>query len=120
MEPLNLVVYHNDLRTAQALVVTLAQHFGSVRLASRYDEVRPAITRVHADVLVMDMEKSRPNEIERLHREFPSLCIVGTHRLADDELWAEALTQGAADVCEPRNEEVVRSVMRERAHRIAA
>jgi hypothetical protein len=55
-----------------------------------------------------------------LHQEFPGLSIVCTHRLADDELWAEALSRGASDVCPPRQDEVVRSVMRERAHRSAA
>ena len=119
MEPINLVIYQNDPRTAQALVVSLSQHFGSVNTANRYEEVRPAIARNHADVLVFDMERSRPDEIGRLHREFPSLCIVGTHRLADEQLWAEALDQGAADVCEPRNDEVVRSVLRERVQHAA-
>ena len=69
----------------------------------------------------MDVETSRLSEVERLHHEFPGLSIVCTHRLADEELWAEALQQGAADMCEPRNtNDIVRSVLRERAHRTAA
>jgi hypothetical protein len=120
METINLVVYQRDPRTAQSLVVCLSQHFGSVKLANRYEEVRLAVVRNHANVLVLDMEESRPDEIARLHREFPSLCIVGTHRLADDQLWADALTQGAADLCEPRNDLVVRSVLHETAHHAAA
>jgi len=120
MEPLSLVVYQHDPRTAQALVVSLSRHFGSVKLADRYEEVRPAIARNHADVLVLDIEKSQPGEIGRLHHEFPSLRIVGTHRLADEQLWAEALNQGAADVCEPRNDKVVNSVLHECAPRAAA
>jgi len=120
METLNLVVYHNDPRTAQALVVSLSQHFGSVKMADGYEEVRPAIKHNHADVLIFDLETSRPDEIGRLHHEFPSLCIVGTHRLADEKLWTEALGQGAEDLCEPRNDEVVRSVLRGHAHRAAA
>lgn len=120
MEPINLVVYHNDPRTAQALVVSLSQYFGSVNVANKYEELRPALARTRADVLVLDMEKSQPGEIGRLHREFPSLCIVGTHRLADERLWTEALNQGAEDVCEPRNDQVVESVLRGRAHRAAA
>ena len=60
-------------------------------------------------------------EVERLHHEFPSLRIVCTHRLADDKLWTEALNQGASDMCEPRNtEDILRSVMRERAQGVAA
>lgn len=130
MEPVSLVVYHNDPRTAQALVVSLSEHFGPVNLVRRYEEIRSAIARHRADVLVLDLEAldrkavdpetSRSNAVRDLHREFPSLCIVATHRLADDQVWTEAMNQGAADVCEPRDEEVVRSVLRERAHGAAA
>jgi DNA-binding NtrC family response regulator len=123
MEPLNLavVLYHNDPGTAQALVVSLSQHFGPVNLVRNYREVRSAIARQRADVLVLDLEAldretSRANAIRDLHREFPSLCIVAMHRLADDEVWTEAMNQGAADVCVPRNEQVVDAVMRECRH----
>jgi DNA-binding NtrC family response regulator len=120
MEPVSVVLYQNDVRTGQILANSLAQHFQSVHLARSHEELRPTIARNRAQVLVLDMEKSFWGEVERLHREFPSLSIVCTHRLADEELWAEALNQGAADICEPRQDEVVRSVMRERAQRAAA
>jgi DNA-binding NtrC family response regulator len=127
MEARNLVVvlYHNDPGTAQALMVSLSQHCGPVSLARNYEEVRSTIARHRADVLVLDLEalgreSSRANAIRDLHREFPSLCIVATHRLADDEVWTEAMNQGAADVCEPRNEKVVDAVMRECRHCAAA
>jgi hypothetical protein len=125
MEPVSLVVYHTDPRTAQALVVSLSEYFGPVNLVRRYEELRSAIARHRASVLVLDLEafdrkNSHLNAIGDLHREFPSLCIVATHRLADDHVWTEAMNQGATDVCEPRNEEVIRSVLRERAHCAAA
>jgi len=112
MEPLRVVLYQNDPRTAQTLAVSLSQHFDSVYLAHSYEEVRSAVSRQRAEVLVLDLETSGPGEVERLHREFPGLCIVGTHRLADDKLWAEAMSLGASDICEPRNSDVVRSVSR--------
>jgi len=120
METLKLVVYQNDPRTAQDLAVSLSQHFGPVSLAREYKEIRTTVVRNRADVLVLDLETSRSDEVGRLHKEFPTLCIVGTHRLADEKLWTEALDQGAADVCEPRNEQVVNSVLRESTHRVAA
>ncbi len=120
MELLSLVVYHNDPRTAQSLQVGLSLHFGRVTLVRDYKEIRSAIGRHRADVLVLDLEISRMDEIERLHQEFPSLSIVATHRLADDDLWTAAMSQGAADVCEPSHEQIVRSVMRGREHRAAA
>jgi DNA-binding response OmpR family regulator len=120
METLNLVVYHNDPGTAHALAVSLSRHVGSVTTARTYDDVRFVVSQHHADVLVLDLESSRSGDIGRLHREFPSLRIVATHRLADEELWTDALSQGADDVCEPRHEQVVESVLRRHANRMAA
>jgi len=120
MEALSVVLYQSDPRTAQTLAVSLSQHFDSVYLASSYEEVRPAVARHRAGALVLDLEISGPGEVERLHKEFPSLCIVGTHRLADDELWAEALNHGASDICEPRTDDVVRSLLHRRSHRAVA
>jgi len=120
MEPLSVVLYQNDPRTAQTLAVSLSQHFESVYLASSYEDVRPAVAKNRAEALVLDLETSGPGEVERLHREFPGLCIVGTHRLADDKLWAEAMSLGASDICEPRKDDVVRSLLHELTHRAAA
>jgi len=116
MVPLRVVLYQNDPRTAQTLAVGLSQHFDSVYLAHSYEEVRSAVSRQRAEALVLDLETSGPGEVERLHREFPGLCIVGTHRLADDKLWAEAMSLGASDICEPRNDDVVRSVSHSASH----
>jgi hypothetical protein len=120
MEPLRVVLYQNDSTTAQILAVGLAQHFESVYSVGSYAEVRPAVAKHRAEALVLDLETSGPGEVERLHREFPRLCIVGTHRLADDKLWAEAMSLGACDICEPRNNDVVRSVLHGLTHHAAA
>jgi hypothetical protein len=120
MEPLSVVLYQKDPRTAQSLVVSLSQHFESVHLAGTYQEVGPAVARHHAGAVVLDLETSGPDEVNRLHNEFPALCIVGTHRLADDKLWTEALNLGASDICEPRKDEVVRSVLHHVLRRAAA
>jgi DNA-binding NtrC family response regulator len=120
MEPLSLVIYHDDPRTARSLEVGLSQHFCRVTLVTDYKEIRSAIGRHRADVLVLDLEIPRMNEVERLHQEFPSLSIVATHRLADEDLWTTAMSQGAADVCEPSRDQIVRSVMRGREHHAAA
>ncbi len=120
MAPLSVVLYQYDPRTAQSLASSLSQQSLSVHLARNYDELRPTIAKNRAEVLVLDMETFTPSEVEQIHKEFPSLSIVCTHRLADDELWTEALSHGAADMCSPRQDEVVRSVMREQAHRAAA
>jgi DNA-binding NtrC family response regulator len=120
MEPFSVVLYQNDPRTAQTLAVSLSQHFDSVYLACTYQDVPSAIARHRAEAVVLDLETSGPGEVERLHKQFPGLCIVGTHRLADDKLWTEAMSLGASDICEPRNSDVVRSLLHRLAHRAAA
>ncbi len=96
MEPLNVVLYQHDAGTAQALAANLSQHFPSVHLTRNREEIRPAIARYRAEALILDV-------------------------LANDELWTEALNQGAADLCVPWNTvDVVRSLTRERARRAAA
>jgi hypothetical protein len=111
METLRVVLYQNDPRTAQSLAVSLSQHFDSVHLARSYEEVRLVVVKHRAEALVLDLETSGAGEVERLHHEFPSLCIVGTHRLADDELWTDAVNHGASDICVPHQDDVVRSVL---------
>jgi hypothetical protein len=72
-------------------------------------------------VLVLDLENSCLEEVERLHEEFPALSIVCTHRLADEELWTAALSEGAADICESGNtDDIVRSVLCEQRRALTA
>jgi DNA-binding NtrC family response regulator len=121
MKLLSVVLFQSNARTAQILAENLSQHVRYVHLARTCDEIRPNIARHQAEVLVLDLENCCLSEVKRLHSEFPDLSIVCTHRLADDQLWREALSQGAADMCEPRNTDgILRSVMRERAHGFAA
>ena len=116
----SVVLYQNDPRTAETLAVGLSQYFNSVYLAHTHEEVGPAVAQRRAEALVLDLETSGPDEVQRLHHEFPSLCIVGTHRLADDKLWAEAMSLGASDICEPRKDQVVRSLLNKRTPQTAA
>ena len=121
MDPATVVLYQKDAGNAKVLANRLSQHLHSVYLAKTWEDVRPTIAQHRARVLVLDLENSCLKEVERLHQEFPALSIVCTHRLADDELWTAALTEGAADICEPGNtDEVVRSVMREQRRAISA
>lgn len=120
MEQPNVVLYQHDARTAQALAANLSRHFHSVNVARSCDEIRQAIARNRAEVLVLDVETPESNQVELLHQEFPSLSIVCTHRLADEELWADALSHGAADMCVPWDaDDVVRSVIRNQARHAA-
>jgi len=110
-----VVLYQNDPTTAQILAASLAKYFNSVYLARSCEEVSPTVARHRAEAVVLDLETTDPGEVKRLHQEFPDLCIVGTHRLADDKLWAEAMSLGASDICEPRNADVLRSLLQKLA-----
>ncbi len=101
MQPLNVVLLQSDSRVAQSLVSALAKTFSSVRQVQSLGELRSSIAKNRAGIAILDMEKASISDIEHLSREFPKACIVCTHRLADEDMWAAALNAGAADVCPP-------------------
>src|SRR5438034_652556 len=59
--------------------------------------------KLQADVAIVDIERASISDVHRLSSEFPGVGIVCTHRLADEEMWTEALSAGAADIC-PSND----------------
>jgi DNA-binding response OmpR family regulator len=99
MQALNIVVYQREPRLAQDLAYTLSHHYHAVYVATSVDELRVDIPRHRADVAVVDMEASCLDEVALLHREFPAVSIVCTHRIADEEMWTAALNAGASDMC---------------------
>jgi DNA-binding NtrC family response regulator len=101
MQPLNVVLLQSDSRVAQSIVSALANTFSSVRQVESLVELRTSIAKHRAGVAILDMEAASISDLELLSREFPQACIVCTHRLADDDMWAAALNAGAADVCPP-------------------
>jgi DNA-binding NarL/FixJ family response regulator len=70
-----------------------------VRTASSLEELRNALVKHRAELVVVDLEKTPLEIIAQLAREFPAVCIVCTHRLADEQMWTAALNAGAVDIC---------------------
>ena len=101
MQPLNVVLLQSDSRVAQSLVSALVNIFSSVRQVQSLGELRTSIAKHRAGVAILDMEAASISDVEHLSREFPKACIVCTHRLADEDMWAAALNAGAVDVCPP-------------------
>lgn len=99
MEALTILIFQRDPRLAQLLASTLCLHFHSVHVVDSIEELRSATARHRADVAVLDIEESSLADVARLHREFPGLSIVCTHRVADEEMWTAALDAGASDMC---------------------
>lgn len=101
MQPLNVVLLQRDPGICQALAASLCNCFHSVHAVPTVDELRSTIARHRAELVILDMEMVPVSEVGRLCREFPAVRIVCTHRLADEHMWTEALTAGAADIFPP-------------------
>ena len=99
MQALTILVYQRDTRLAQSLASTLSLHYHSVHVANSIEEIRSTIPSRGADVAILDIEQSCLADVARLHREFPRLPIVCTHRIADEAMWTAALDAGASDMC---------------------
>ncbi len=113
MEPLSLALLQQDHRVARFLSGQLCHHFQAIHIVRSVAELRDSIVRFRPDVIVVDMEAATLADIERLHREFANLCIVCTHRLADEEMWTAAMDAGADDICCPSDtRSIVTAAMR--------
>jgi hypothetical protein len=99
MQPLNVVILEGDAGVAQNLQSSLQNHFNFIYLARNLGEAKAAVPRYRAQVMVLDLELVPRSEVEWLRREFPGLCLVCTHRLANEEMWTEMVGAGASDLC---------------------
>jgi DNA-binding response OmpR family regulator len=95
----SVVVLESDPRLAKSLAGGLSSHFNSVLLTRSEDELRARVAGNRPEVVILDMEYSRLTDVSNLHHDFPSLPIVCTYRVPDEELWIAALEAGASDVC---------------------
>ena len=95
----SVVLLAKDPMNAQSLVGGLRSHFHAVLVTRSSDELRDNLAKNKPEAVVFDIEASRLAEVSDLRREFPSLPIVCTHRIPDEELWMAALEAGASDVC---------------------
>jgi len=94
----SVVVLEKDPRVAKSLAGGLRPHF-SVHVTRSHEELRDNVARNHPEAVVLNIEFWRLTDVESLHRDFPQLPIVCTHRVPDEEMWMAALAAGASDVC---------------------
>ena len=124
MKPLTVVLLQTDAGTSRALAASLCHHFHAVFCVHSVAELREAILKHRPEVAVVDMEITGLAGVQSISREFTNICIVCTHRLADEEMWTAALTAGATDVCPSRDTRaIVTSTLRyspTRARTVAA
>ena len=97
----SVIVAQGDAASAAKLASALHRLCHTVYVARTAEEVRNAVPKHRADVVIADLELVGLPEIEQLHKDFGHLSIVATHRVADEELWAQSLQAGAVDCCYP-------------------
>ncbi len=116
----SVVVLEQDPGVARSLVGGLRPHF-SVHLTQSREELRDDVVRNNPEAVVLNIEYWCLTDVENLHRDFPSLSIVCTHRIPDEEMWMAALEAGASDVC-PTDDvaSLLTSVLRSTARSAAA
>ena len=108
-----VVLLAHDPKVAQSLAGGLRAHFHSVHVTGSRDELREKVAKNRPGAVVLDIENARLADVESLHRDFPALPIVCTHRIPDEEMWMAALQAGAVDVCPADDvKNVLRSVLR--------
>ncbi len=100
MRPINVVLAHHDAVSAERLAASLGKEFRNLVIAKSPAEARNAVARLRAPFAVLDLELVSMAELQQLCGEFPATAFVGIHRLADDRMWAEALSRGAVDCCQ--------------------
>jgi DNA-binding NtrC family response regulator len=101
---LSVLVFVSDSQVAHSLAGGLSSHFHSVQLARSGAELRERVAKIRPAVVILEIEHSRLTDVRSLHDNFPTLPIVCTHRVPDEELWIAAMEAGASDVC--RSDEV--------------
>ena len=94
----SVVLLEKDPGVARSLAGGLRDHF-SVHVTSSNEELWDNVARNRPEAVVLNIEHWRLTDVESLHREFPQLPIVCTHRIPDEEMWMAALAAGACDVC---------------------
>jgi DNA-binding NarL/FixJ family response regulator len=94
----SVVLLEKDPGVARSLAGGLRSHF-SVHVTGSREEFRANVERDHPEAVVLNIEYWRLTDVESLHRDFPKLPIVCTHRIPDEEMWMAALEAGASDMC---------------------
>jgi DNA-binding NarL/FixJ family response regulator len=98
MAQTSIVVLEQDPGVARSLAGGLRPHF-SVHVTRSREELRDNVVRNRPEAVVLNIEYWRLTDVASLHRDFPSLPIVCTHRIPDEEMWMAAMAAGASDVC---------------------
>jgi DNA-binding response OmpR family regulator len=99
MQPFNVVLLQCDPRVAESMAASLSQSFPSVHSTHSMAKLQSSIAKHRPAVVIVDLEMISMNDVQRLCHDFSDVKVICTHRLADEEMWTQALNAGAVDVC---------------------
>lgn len=120
MRSLDVVVAHHDDNSARKLADSLHTIFRSVRIVRSADDLRSALNRQAARLVISDLETVKLEHVAELRRDF-GVQVVCTHRIPDEKMWTNALSQGALDCCHTSDiKGIVQAVTRNMARSQAA
>jgi hypothetical protein len=94
MRPLTVIVAHADLASAIGLAASLQSHFKCTFPVDRSEDLREAIVRHHANLVIVDLDLMPLGEVAALRRDFPASCFVCTHCDATEDMADSARTAG--------------------------
>lgn len=99
MQAFNVVLLQCDPNVTKSMAASLSQSFSLVHATQSIEKLQGSIVKHRPAVVIVDLEMISINDVKRLCREFSDVKVICTHRLADDEMWTQALSAGAVDVC---------------------
>jgi len=99
MSPSAVVIASQNSLITLSLSESLRRHFRSVHVAQTPQDLESAIVRHRAEAAIADLETISLDDVARLHQSFGQVNIVCTHRVPDEQMWADSLAAGAADCC---------------------
>ena len=103
MQGPTILIANSDPNSAATLSQVLRDHARSVLVVRSTEELRSAVPKHRATTVVADLETVPLSEIERLHNNFSHLSIICTHRVPDEQMWADSLAAGAIDCLHNRD-----------------
>lgn len=120
MQSIDVVVANSDTKSAENLAKSLNDVFRSVHVVNSASDLRSAVARKRASLVITDLETVELSQVEQLCREF-GVQVVCTHRIPDENMWTTALGHGAIDCCHTSDvKAIVQAVSRNQARSHAA
>jgi DNA-binding NtrC family response regulator len=99
MQRSHVVLLQADTNVTKSMTASLSKSFSSVDATQSIDKLQRSIAEHRPVVVIVDLEMVSMNDVKRLCSDFSDVKVICTHRLADDEMWTQALSAGAVDVC---------------------